>query len=312
MADAIGTIINEIPPAEPVPVKAEAKKEDKPILLTRSHLESIAELLSQKQIYVLENNPARMINGKVTYYDEKLLLVTDRDLAHRFTYRMICGTFNAAAVILFELVDQELAKEVLKKKCLFGQVFEPSFIAMLKAAPNNPQLRAVILANVGKLPPESANTFELIKAWVEESHGTGVTGANVSAPPVNREAFRVSMLLRQRWHGQATYYSDAEGRALATVSSGDIDAVLAEGPHYNVVNLATLLQRRLERSVEGGNVAITASELTRTRTYNNHTLVTTGGSTFSLSESRTVLEQQLLDYLRSRLTPEQLAARGIR
>jgi hypothetical protein len=54
-----------------------------------------------------------------------------------------------------------------ERKCVIEDVFEASFIELLKLVPTNPFVRAWVLKFCGKLPPEDCATFELLKDWVE-------------------------------------------------------------------------------------------------------------------------------------------------
>jgi hypothetical protein len=56
---------------------------------------------------------------------------------------------------------------VLERKCSIEEVFEPSFIELLKLVPANPYVRALILKFTGKLPPADCEVFEQLKEWVE-------------------------------------------------------------------------------------------------------------------------------------------------
>lgn len=53
------------------------------------------------------------------------------------------------------------------RKCKFEEVFDASFIELLRLVPRNPQVRALILKLTGKLPPTECATFEQLKDWVE-------------------------------------------------------------------------------------------------------------------------------------------------
>ena len=55
----------------------------------------------------------------------------------------------------------------IERKCLIEEVFEASFIELLKLVPANPFVRAWVLKFSGKLPPSDCETFEQLKVWVE-------------------------------------------------------------------------------------------------------------------------------------------------
>ena len=53
------------------------------------------------------------------------------------------------------------------RQCNLEDVFDPSFIELLKLVPANPYVRALILKLTGKMPAEACETFEQLKDWVE-------------------------------------------------------------------------------------------------------------------------------------------------
>ena len=61
---------------------------------------------------------------------------------------------------------------VIERKCSIEEVFEASFIELLKLVPANPYVRALILKFSGKLPPVEVETFESLKGWVECNRST--------------------------------------------------------------------------------------------------------------------------------------------
>jgi hypothetical protein len=54
----------------------------------------------------------------------------------------------------------------VEPKCRIEEVFDQSFIELLRLVPLNPYVRALILKLTGKMPPEECETFEQIQAWV--------------------------------------------------------------------------------------------------------------------------------------------------
>lgn len=57
----------------------------------------------------------------------------------------------------------------LERKCTIEEVFEASFIELLKLVPANPYVRALVLKFTGKLPPQECDMFEPLKAWIESN-----------------------------------------------------------------------------------------------------------------------------------------------
>ena len=53
------------------------------------------------------------------------------------------------------------------RRCRFEEVFDASFIELVRLVPGNPYVRALILRFAGKLPGPDCATFEHIREWVE-------------------------------------------------------------------------------------------------------------------------------------------------
>lgn len=60
-------------------------------------------------------------------------------------------------------------EEKKKQTCRIGQVLPASVIELLKAAPQNDTIRAVILAHLRVPIPDDALTFEQIRTWIEHT-----------------------------------------------------------------------------------------------------------------------------------------------
>jgi hypothetical protein len=55
----------------------------------------------------------------------------------------------------------------VERQCQIEEVFDPGFIELLRLAPRNPHVRALILKMTGKMPGAECGTFDQIKAWTE-------------------------------------------------------------------------------------------------------------------------------------------------
>ena len=54
-----------------------------------------------------------------------------------------------------------------ERKCKIEEVLSGSFIELIGLAPKNPYVRAIILAETGKMPAPEHETLEQIKDWIE-------------------------------------------------------------------------------------------------------------------------------------------------
>ena len=93
---------------------------------------------------------------------------------------------------------------VLERKCSIEEVFEASFIELLKLVPANPYVRALVLKFSGKLPPAECETFDQLKDWVEANctkrAKKSITGTNLDGGGI-----LVNVDFSEREYGRADY-----------------------------------------------------------------------------------------------------------
>ncbi len=58
------------------------------------------------------------------------------------------------------------------RKCQIEEVLAASFIELIEMAPANPYVRALILAQTGRMPGAECVTFEQVKEWIETTCDT--------------------------------------------------------------------------------------------------------------------------------------------
>lgn len=71
---------------------------------------------------------------------------------------------------LIDFEDQDKARELVDlpyRKCSLEQMLHPTLIAALKAKPNHPVYRALVMQATKQMPPEDLTTFEGLQDWVE-------------------------------------------------------------------------------------------------------------------------------------------------
>lgn len=94
----------------------------------------------------------------------------------------------------------------LPRKCLIGHLLGPQVLALLERVPHNPQVRALVLKLVGKLPPLECETFEQVKEWIE-THCEPRKGVP-SRPAARRqveEGIRLTVRFSDTEYGRADY-----------------------------------------------------------------------------------------------------------
>jgi hypothetical protein len=55
----------------------------------------------------------------------------------------------------------------VERKCTFEEMFDASFIELIRLVPRNPHVRALMLRLAGKMPGPECETFEQVREWLE-------------------------------------------------------------------------------------------------------------------------------------------------
>ena len=92
----------------------------------------------------------------------------------------------------------------VERKCSIEEVFEASFIELLKLVPANPYVRALILKFSSKLPPADCETFEALKDWVEFNCVKRIKKTAASQQPDN-DGISISVGFSEQEYGRAHY-----------------------------------------------------------------------------------------------------------
>jgi hypothetical protein len=97
-----------------------------------------------------------------------------------------------------------------ERKCRIEEVLSGSFIELIGLAPKNPYVRAIILAETGKMPAPECETPEQIKEWVE------VTCDKKAVPPKRNQsgsdtAFSITVDFSETEYGRADYSVSRSG-----------------------------------------------------------------------------------------------------
>ena len=116
---------------------------------------------------------------------------------------------------------------VIERKCSIEEVFEASFIELLKLVPANPYVRALILKFSGKLPPVEVETFESLKGWVEcnctKRVKKSITGTNLDGGGI-----LVNVDFSEREYGRADYSVHRSGRDQFQVGTEELMGIVQD------------------------------------------------------------------------------------
>ncbi len=185
VAEAVGAALEAAAAIVTGPQTAEPRKSEVEPPLVRLTYKQITEnydLLVRKQAYVVYPHDGR-------YYGNTCEPVDGREKALKSTISVLKDYGDDW---LYELVDQDVAREITRRKCSIVKLLGQQVVEMLKVAPSNPALLARVLAATGQMPPP-CQTYEELRSWVETNCGPKL------APRQPEDCF-----LRVRFHNTET------------------------------------------------------------------------------------------------------------
>ncbi len=109
---------------------------------------------------------------------------------------------------------------IVERKCRIDEVFSASLIELICLAPRNPFVRAIILAQTGKMPGEECDSLERITQWVE-------TTCEKRSAPRPREQSGQNMAIRLEIEFSETEYGRAD-YSVERAGCEDFDITQAE------------------------------------------------------------------------------------
>ena len=98
-----------------------------------------------------------------------------------------------------------------QRQCSIAEVFEASFIELLKLVPANPYVRALVLKFSGKLPPAGCDSFDALKDWVE-CHCVKRIRKPAASRPAAEDGIRINVDFSETEYGRANYSVPRSGR----------------------------------------------------------------------------------------------------
>ena len=113
------------------------------------------------------------------------------------------------------------------RQCSLEDVFDASFIELLKLVPANPYVRALILKLTGKMPAEECETFAQLKDWVEFNCVRPVRKLPpVKASPAEEGGIIINVDFTETEYGRADYTVERSGSDIFRIGAEDLMAII--------------------------------------------------------------------------------------
>lgn len=184
-----------------------------------------------------------------------------------------------------------------------------SLYAMVEASPNNPTVRAHIMAKCGEMPKDELDTMQKLVDWIECDLKMADKNAGVPLKAVTRTepapAFVVETENTEVERGTCRYSRIEHTRSRVPITAGHIEELIHEDEDND---LEDILERLIEHVDEDAGNHANHEAYTNEEAENHEP---TDGDGIGPEFSRAALKQQLIEYLRRTQTPELLRALGI-
>lgn len=116
----------------------------------------------------------------------------------------------------------------VERKCSIEDVFEASFIELLKLVPANPYVRALILKFSSKLPPAECETFDALKDWVEFNCVKRIRKATAPAQSHEAPGISIEVDFSEEEYGRARYSVERSGTDTYRLAADDLVEIIRD------------------------------------------------------------------------------------
>ena len=116
---------------------------------------------------------------------------------------------------------------IAERKCCIEEVFDASFIELLKLVPANPYVRALILKFTGKLPPLECELFDQLKDWVEFNCVKRIKKSGAVRNTTDA-GISIDVNFSETEYGRADYSVECSGTDTFSVDAEDLVAIIQD------------------------------------------------------------------------------------
>jgi hypothetical protein len=115
-----------------------------------------------------------------------------------------------------------------ERKCSIEEVFDASFIELLKLVPANPYVRALILKFSGKIPPVECELFDQLKDWVEFNCVKRIRKSPATVQSNDEPGISISVDFSEQEYGRAHYSVERSGSDTFQMSGDDLVEIIRD------------------------------------------------------------------------------------
>jgi hypothetical protein len=114
----------------------------------------------------------------------------------------------------------------VQRTCSLEDVFNASFIELLKLVPANPYVRALVLKFSGRMPPADCETFEELKDWVEFNCVKRIKPKNYPARNSEEGGIVINVDFSESEYGRANYSVERSGSDSFRINADDLMEII--------------------------------------------------------------------------------------
>lgn len=190
--------------------------------------------------------------------------------------------------------------EAMLQMCSLDQVLSPNLIELLKVSPQNPALRTHVHARINVPLPDSAQTFDQIKTWIE-THVDAKTLPPLACQPVQavpperpiEPGFHMPFDCSENRWGTCTWSGAAIGDGSVRIGLRHVREIIHENldEDFGIGDLTDAVGEMIVREAEEDPPCMEVEE----EDHDDHE--TTGSDDFQVNYSRATLVLRLTRFL---------------
>lgn len=183
-------------------------------------------------------------------------------------------------------------------KCKIEEVFDQSFIELLRLVPLNPYVRALVLKLTGKLPATECETFEQIQEWVELNCKKRIRTIQNRSRNEAQDGIAINVEFSEREYGRADYSVSRSGSEPFHIGADELLQMVQEAIEEGEGMDGVIERITNEIEEDAWNECDPSMDDYDDYEYNEHEATDSGEG--SIDYSKDQIRQAVLAFVRSR------------